>query len=195
VRRAAALALKSLREKKAVAPLIKLLDDEHGEVRWAAAFVLGRMKDKKALDALIKALGDGDREVRYAAAVSLEEIGDEKAVGPLAALLNDSENWVRYSIASAIIGLSRRYDEKAGLQILKAAVNFKDAELMGCYVDYQKRRPDIRSLMEKSAVAGFAKLSPEERRTAGALLTLATGSRIPVFGEEEGEFRKQAAFV
>jgi len=77
-------ALGDIGDKRAVEPLIKVLEDG-GETRdiWInvdrqdAAEALGKIGDKRAVEPLIKALKDKDEGVSYCAEIALEELGHE----------------------------------------------------------------------------------------------------------------------
>jgi HEAT repeat protein len=72
VRLGAIEALGSIRDERALKPLIFLLEhDRNVEVRWVAAIALGSLGNQKANLPLTRALKDSDRYVRYGAAQAL----------------------------------------------------------------------------------------------------------------------------
>jgi hypothetical protein len=110
-------ALGEMGDVRAVAPLIKVLEEDE-DVSWAAARALGKIGDVRAVAPLIKALGDSlpplpendsgwlqlrpdwvleDEEVYEAAAGALGEIGDARAVEPLIEMREDL--WARMEFA------------------------------------------------------------------------------------------------
>jgi len=93
-----------LRDKRAIAPLINLLnEDEDSDVRAAAAGVLAGMpEDSQIGEALITALKDKDSAVRYNTAISLGILHLSKAVPLLIKLLKDQNEEVRGHSAFAI---------------------------------------------------------------------------------------------
>ena len=103
VREAAAEALGTLGDPRAVEPLIAALQDENSDVRRAAAEVLGEVGDSRAMEPLIATLRDEADGVREAAAQALGEIG-EPAVGPLIAALRDEDSAVR-PVAIHVLGV------------------------------------------------------------------------------------------
>ncbi|MBN1139859.1 MAG: HEAT repeat domain-containing protein [Anaerolineae bacterium] len=95
-------ALETMRDPRAVEPLIQALRDGNGDVRGTAARALGALDDPKAVDPLSRALKDESWDVRAAAARALGEIDDPKAVEPLSRALED-ESWdVRWAAAKAL---------------------------------------------------------------------------------------------
>jgi HEAT repeat protein len=89
IRAAAAMALGTFKDKRAVGALINALQDVSVDVRVAAAKGLGHIGDPDAVDPLIAVLIDESSAVRKSAAESLGELGDQRALLPLAALQHD----------------------------------------------------------------------------------------------------------
>lgn len=83
------------KDPRAVAPLIKALDNESILVRRAAAKTLEQIADPHASDALIRALGDTDPGVRETAVLALQAIGTSDAVDPLIETLRDEHPKMR----------------------------------------------------------------------------------------------------
>jgi HEAT repeat protein len=103
VREAAADALGTLGDVRAVDPLIAALGDGDGGVRWAAANALGILEDDRALEPLILALEQRhDDELRLVAASALGELGDARAVDPLLAALGDPATQVRLEAINSL---------------------------------------------------------------------------------------------
>ncbi|MFA5885440.1 MAG: HEAT repeat domain-containing protein, partial [Acidimicrobiia bacterium] len=132
VRAAAADALASLGDPRAVEPLVATLGDDHANVRTAAIAALGELADPRAVDALAAVLSrdhvlTGDAAlsalvmigapsvdalvttlendngfVREDAATALGQIGDMRAVEPLVATLHDNKESVRAAAAAAL---------------------------------------------------------------------------------------------
>jgi len=65
--------------RQAVVPLIGMLSDPAGEIRWEAAIALGEIGDSWATGPLVTALGDHDKYVRFGAARALARLGWEPA--------------------------------------------------------------------------------------------------------------------
>jgi len=72
-----------LGDRRAVEPLILVLDDESGGVRRAAAGALGAIGDRRALAALRAAQQDPDPSVGEEAARAVARIADGRPVGAL----------------------------------------------------------------------------------------------------------------
>ena len=101
IRLAAASALGTMGDGRAVEPLIAALDDERG-VNEVAALALGEIGDLRAVEPLTKTLGDENWEVRSSAAKALGKIGDGRAVDPLVNLLGDRNENVRWHTSQAL---------------------------------------------------------------------------------------------
>lgn len=108
LRTAAAEALGWMGDRRAVAPLIVILEseDDHEAVREVAAEALGKLGDLTAVEPLIAGLNNGSEWLRRAAAVALGELGDRSAVEPLAALLRDEDTMVQDAAFEALKMLS-----------------------------------------------------------------------------------------
>lgn len=121
VSRSAARELGRLRDARALAPLIGLLDDR--ETNQSAAEALVRF-GPPAVEALLPMLKREDSPVaRRLAAVALGEIGDPRAVEPLIqTLAHDQEYAVRTAAASA---LGQLKDQRA-VWVLVATLKLRD---------------------------------------------------------------------
>ncbi len=115
-------ALAGIKDKRAVRPLIYLLEnDAHSEIQWASALALGEICDPLATSPLRNALMNPDKYVRFGSAVALRQLGwqpetpEEKtwqlialhewkeiiplgkaAIGPLSRVVKDADPDVRY---------------------------------------------------------------------------------------------------
>ena len=101
-RAAAAGELGEFRDKRAVLPLIKALEDEYSHVRKASTVALGTIGDTRAANPLRVALKDQDPEVRASAAGALGKLDDPRVVDPLATALKDLSTDVRVAAARAL---------------------------------------------------------------------------------------------
>lgn len=111
VRVAAAEALGSRADQRAIPHLLKALADRDYEVRLTAAESLGDLiSDQKSPPALVRLLEDRDALVRITAAEELEEIGDRRALPKLRQVLNDPDGLVRSYVAGAIGALGGKRD-------------------------------------------------------------------------------------
>ena len=132
VRLGAIEALGTIRDERALKPLIFLLDhDRNVEVRWAAAFALGSLGIQGATAPLTRSLKDSDRYVRYGAAQALRMLswvpGDDEerayysialedwtetarmgaaATGPLIETLRDPDASTRVRVVELLSGIS-----------------------------------------------------------------------------------------
>jgi HEAT repeat protein len=90
---AAADALGTLRDARAVGPLCATLKNPAAEVRRAAAQALGRIADSWALPALHAATCDPEESVRHAALQALDEIGIPRDAAGQIWYAISHENW------------------------------------------------------------------------------------------------------
>ena len=107
VRRRAAESLGGFKERKAVEPLIAVLEnrDEMKSIRAAAAFSLGALKDERASAPLLAALEDENAEIRLQAAAALGKLKDAKAVSKLITMVeNPLETDAVRNTAVAVLG-------------------------------------------------------------------------------------------
>ena len=125
VRETAAEALGILRDRRAVEPLIKALNDKDEEVRWKAAWALGNIGDIQAVEPLIYLLHDKRWTVRRFAASALGKIGDGRAVESLIESLSDEEWHVRKYAADA---LGKIGDERA-IESLMETLHDEDSDV------------------------------------------------------------------
>jgi HEAT repeat protein len=94
-------ALRRIKDKRAVEPLIKTLKAYDGDVRYGVAWALGDIGDARAVKSLVEALEkDESIMVRARAARALGKIG-KPAVEPLIKALKE-KNIVRDCIAEAL---------------------------------------------------------------------------------------------
>ncbi len=103
IRQAAAQALGELGDKRAVNPLINMLDDLDPNVRSNAAQALGKLGDKRAVKPLINRLNDSGSSVSSNAAQALGELGDKRAIEPLFNRLSNS-SLCDYPYAAQVLG-------------------------------------------------------------------------------------------
>lgn len=87
IRNDAVRALGTLRDQRAMKPLLKALKDKDNSVRASAAEAVGRMGNPNAIEPLIVALSDRDHIVHSQAVGSLRRVGGMRAVSLLARLM------------------------------------------------------------------------------------------------------------
>lgn len=95
-------ALGKIRDKRAVEPLVTVLQDEDPEVRRKAAETLGIIGDPRSTDALIKALYDVEASVRGNAIMALEKLRTPAVVPSLLALLKDESSSIRKTVVETL---------------------------------------------------------------------------------------------
>ena len=108
VRMYAAGAFGKLKDKGAIEPLTKALNDREPIVRHWAANALGVIGHGHAVSPLLTALKDKEAMVRWAAAWSLGEIGDARALEALINARNDKHPTVRANANEAIQSIKGR---------------------------------------------------------------------------------------
>jgi hypothetical protein len=110
--------LGTLRDRRAIEPILKVLSDksEDLDARAAAAEVLWKFRDKRVIEALCKSLCNEteDFAARLKFANILGKLGDRSAVEPLIATLADKHEYVR-SEAAQVLG---RLGDKRAVDLL-----------------------------------------------------------------------------
>lgn len=96
VRTTVALVLGELGDRRAVEPLIELLDTGYNGSFWdneraMAAYALGCLGDPRAIEPLIAALSDHDWGTRGKAIEALGRLGDRRAVEPIIAVTRERQ--------------------------------------------------------------------------------------------------------
>ena len=81
--------VKSLKAKKDVEGLIKLLDEKSSDLAYYAVEALGELGDKRAVPPLIKLIREGGFAVQQNVKTALGLLGDPRAVDPLIQALKD----------------------------------------------------------------------------------------------------------
>lgn len=89
-------------DKKAVEPLINILQDINVDVRLAAVQALEKMNDDRVVKALIEMLKDEDFRVCGTTALALGNLGNLLAVEPLNQCLEDENSIVRKIVKEAL---------------------------------------------------------------------------------------------
>jgi HEAT repeat protein len=86
----------------AVPALMRLLEDEDGELRVVVAELLGEIADPSAVPGLIAALGDRAPAVRAQAAGALARVGDRRALPALMKAVGDTAPGVREAVLASL---------------------------------------------------------------------------------------------
>jgi HEAT repeat protein len=95
--RAAVVALGRIADRRAVPPLIALLDEDQRDLWVAVAGALARIGDNLAFEPLLTLIGDDDAAVRQAAIGALNSIGHPAMAARIHTLLADDNPHVRES--------------------------------------------------------------------------------------------------
>jgi HEAT repeat protein len=96
-RRAAAIALGRIGDRRAVEPLVARLDEDDRDLLVVAAGALARLGDRRAFEPLLALIGDTDLAVRQAAIGALNSIGHPEMGARMRASLEDGDPRVRES--------------------------------------------------------------------------------------------------
>jgi len=124
VRISAVVSLGYLEDKRAIKPLIKVLEnDKSAGVKIMAAQTLGRFRGKKVAKALSDAVEDKDPKIRGTASRALGETGGEAAVEKLLQIAeNDADGSVKQSAINALTSIveMRRIGKDSRTAIEKA---------------------------------------------------------------------------
>ena len=153
--------LGELRDKRAVVPLIKLLDFKNSEIRVNTALALGTLEDKRAVVPLINALQDPYWQVRSSVAVALGQLGDIRAVEPIIDSLYtiDAESFLLYVKKSSIIALGKLRDKRATEHLIKLLgdydydwdIRYESAKALGKIGDLNAFEPLVKQLTHYDA--------------------------------------------
>ena len=121
----AAGALGELGDRRAVEPLMAILEDQEREsVHEEVAKALGRLGDSRAVEALVRALKHRYPSVRDAAAESLGNLGDPRAIQPLIVVLQNLTFIGSKAVARALGRLGA-----GALEPLLASLRHKEKEV------------------------------------------------------------------
>ncbi|MEO8393881.1 MAG: HEAT repeat domain-containing protein [Chloroflexota bacterium] len=92
-------------DKRAVEPMIKLLENSQvdASIRNSVAGALGDLRDARALPALLIALKDPDVRVYGTAIIALSKIGDERALPALLPFIADNTRYLQTFVAVLVM--------------------------------------------------------------------------------------------
>ena len=152
VRLGAIEALGTIRDERALKPLIFLLDhDRNVEVRWVAAIALGSLGIQEATGPLTRALKNSDRYVRYGAAQALRMLSwvprndTERAYYTIA--LEDWTETARIGVAATepLIETLRDHDAATRVRVVELLSGISDARAMrACELVLRDPDPTVR---------------------------------------------------
>ena len=126
VRKRATNSLGGFKERRAVDPLIAVLEnsDESKSIRAGAATSLGALKDERAASTLLTALTDENAEIRLQAAAALGNLKDVKAVPKLSEMLENplEPDDIRAAAATALGNIGDKTAEAVLIRALDIRV-------------------------------------------------------------------------
>jgi HEAT repeat protein len=154
--------LGEIKDTRAVAPLIAILQDKDDKYRGQAAQALGAIGDASAIPSLTDAMLHSYDDCGYSAARALGAIGNEQAVSVLLDALDNSPDVSRVDIATVI----SRVDDPRCASRLDTALETRDLPVIAGAVDYY-----IRLGREGSEEALIETLEDYYYFTAAALYT------------------------
>jgi len=140
-RMVATLALGIIRDKRAIQPLIKVLNDERLLARHMASISLVNI-GIEAVVPLIEVLNDESNNVRLWAVLTLQNIKDKRAVKPLINLLSDEDSNIRVWTVSALYALG----DAVAVEPLISALGDTDVEVRWWAIEALGQFGDIRAL-------------------------------------------------
>ena len=126
VRKRATNSLGGFKERRAVDPLIAVLEntDEMKSIRAGAANALAGLKDERAAAALLNALTDENAEIRWRAVTGLGNLKDTKAIAKLSEILENplEPDAVRAAAATALGNIEHQTAEPVLIRALDIRV-------------------------------------------------------------------------
>jgi HEAT repeat protein len=172
--RDAAYAFESIKDRRALDPLLDLLNDDNVWMRQGAAVALGNLGDSRAIPHLVEMMTDTDKEDREEIALLLGSLGGEAVVVPLLAALFDEKPGMSVAAAESI---GRLADEGLGDGLVTALasenllVRRRAAEAVGYYLEPGRVKEELARLAEGDPAEGVreaarAALAAVERKAA-----------------------------
>ena len=113
-------------QRRAVAGLVRALDDDRPEVRAEACASLGDLGDASVLPLLIRRLDDGAPAVRQNAAIALGSLAHPDGFEPLAAALRGGPADLRFQAATSLAEI----DQARAFDPLAAALDDRDPQVV-----------------------------------------------------------------
>ncbi len=177
VRRRAAESLGGFKERRAVDPLIEVLENsnEMKSIRAGAAASLGVLKDERASASLLTALTDENAEVRLKAAAALGNLKDSKAVSTLSKMVENplEPDDVRAAAATALGNIGDKSAEPVLIRALDIRVGdiAKNAIVALGKLESETAIPKLIAILEDKRVtldASTDKLAKASARTKAA---------------------------
>ena len=178
VRRRAAESLGGFKERRAVEPLIDVLDnmDEMKSIRAAAALSLGALKDERASVPLLTALSDENAEIRWRAAGALGNLRDVKAIPRLSEIVEDplEPDNVRNAAVAALGNIGNKTAEAVLIRALDSRIGniSKNAIIALGKLESETAIPKLIAILEDKRIvlnASTAALANASARTKAAI--------------------------
>ena len=178
VRRRAAESLGGFKERRAVEPLITVLEnmDEMKSIRAAAALSLGALKDERASAPLLAALSDENAEIRWRAAGALGNLKDAKAIPRLSEIVEDplEPDNVRNAAVAALGNIGNKAAEAVLIRALDSRIGniSKNAIIALGKLESETAIPKLIAILEDKQIvldASTAALANASARTKAAL--------------------------
>jgi HEAT repeat protein len=184
-RQYAAASLGTLKDPRAVEPLIVALNDEKLSVRQAAAVALGKIKDVRAAEPLLAALMDPNSQIHFDAANAFTELGEIKDPHAIESLIAA----LAYDDSHDINSLGRYVREKAAwslvsigtpaVQSLLVAIKDSNANVRANAAWALGRIKDPRAVDD--LITTLIDADPSiEKNAAGALVSIGTPAIEPL---------------
>jgi len=159
VRRRAAESLGGFKERRAVEPLIVVLEniDEMKSVRAAAAVSLGALKDERASASLLTALSDENAEIRWRAAAALGNLKDAKAIPRLSEIVENplEPDAVRDAAVAALGNIGNKAAEAVLIRALDTRIGdiSKNAIVALGKLESETAVPKLIAILEDKQIA------------------------------------------
>lgn len=150
VRERAAEGLGTLEDRRAIQPLIKLLEDENFRVQQKTCWALGKMGDEAVLP-LLAILNNRGAKIRAEAANALGDLRDIRAVEPLTAALREHNPRLRAGAAEALGNIGDRSAVRPLIEALndrESGIRKEAAEALGKIRDENSLEPLVRTLQD-----------------------------------------------
>ena len=187
VRKRAAESLGGFKERRAVDPLIVVLEnvDEMKSIRAGAAASLGALKDERAAASLLTALTDENAEVRLKAAAAIGNLKDAKAVSQLIEMLENplESDDVRAAAATALGNIGDKSAESVLIRALDTRIEdiAKNAIVALGKLESETAIPKLIAILEDKRVtldASTDALAKASARTKAATALGEIGGRL-----------------
>lgn len=194
IRKVAAWALGTLKDKNTLESLLNVANDENRDVRYSVIEALGKFKSSKAVPQLAHALKDEFWWVRRRAAWALGETGDPSAIGPLGLAMTDENPKVRHEVVDALGELN----DRRAIPYILSAIHDEERDVREVAVTSLDELGDS-SVIPMLNEALFDKSSGVRREAAETMGELLDPIAIPYLAkalqDKDRNVRKKAAWA